>query len=358
MRQIKILYIVPRPNVGGLQTTLRNRIQALQPLGIQTEVVFFGEGDGEYIFKGIPYDYIKNETEFKRKIEGNDFQYISFIYSLDYLKHVPDSYKGKIIYEVRGWNPSIANFIKEIDNSQKVDAVLCIAQYLKKLVYQNLKGNVPVYVDGNTIAPMFHYIKPASRTWKGCPKPQKGHKIIGFVGRVQGEKNWIEFARICRRLSRKIEIELWIICNPNTSKDLTKMLNVCKRMGLEKRVKVIPHAPNHYMPEVYSAIRSSGGCILSTSKREGLGNHILEPLACGLPVVSSNVPGKNEVIKHRYNGMLYKLGEINRAVRYVTTVIENQGLRNKMEDNGLRKIRSEFNPERYARRYMELLSRI
>jgi glycosyltransferase involved in cell wall biosynthesis len=355
---MKIVYLVPRPNVGGLQTTLRNRIHALQAFNIHAEVFFFGRGDGEYIFKNIPYFFIKSKSEFRDKIERGNYDYISFIYSLEYLCEVPNSFVGKIIYEIRGWNGEIANYIKGINRSHKVDGVLCIAKYLKQLVYRNLKIKVPVYVDGNTVHSMFQYMNPQSRVWGKIPTPRSGHKVIGFVGRVQKSKNWYEFMRICKILSKFVDIEMWIICNPNTSKDLATLLDVSSQWGLKRRVRVIPLVPNQFMPEVYSAIKDSRGCILSTSRREGLGNHILEPMACSLPVVSTNVPGKNEIISHRYNGMLYKLGEINRAVRYVKSIIEDQELRVKIEKNGLRTIRRQYNPQKYASRYLDILSKI
>lgn len=355
---MNILYLVPKPNVGGLQTTLRSRIAALEKYGVQAEVVFFDHGEGEYIFKNVQHSFVESPADFKDKIMSKNYDYLSFIYSPEYLKHVPESFSGKIIYEVRGWNQTIAQYVTDIDKFGKVDGVICIAKYLKTTVQQHLTKEIPVFVDGNTVHPMFHYVRSKNRRWTDCPVPRKGHKIIAYIGRVESSKNWPEFVRICAKLRKTNKIEPWIICNRGTTRGLPKLFRKCERKGLKGIAKVIVHVPNHYMPELYSVIKRSGGCILSTSMREGLGNHILEPMACGLPVVSSNVPGKNEIIRHRHNGMLYKLGNTNLAARYVREVITNNELRNKLKINALENIHREYSQEGYVKRYLNILSQI
>lgn len=355
---MNILYLVPRPNVGGLQTTLRNRIYALEKFGVQAEVVFFDHGEGEYIFKNIQHGFIESIAEFKQKLKSKNYDVLSFIYSPEYLPHVPESFAGKVIYEVRGWNETIARYVRDLDKYGEVNGILCIAKYLKAIVKQHLRKEIPVFVDGNTVHPMFHYIRSTHRTWKDCPVPRKGHKVIAYVGRVERSKNWREFVRICAKLRKTNKIEPWIICNRGTTRELPKLFNKCARKGLKDITKVIVHVPNHHMPEVYSVIKSSGGCILSTSTREGLGNHILEPMACGLPVVSSNVPGKNEIIRHRRNGMLYELGNTDLATRYVKEVICNKELRNKLKINALGIISKKYSQGRYVKGYLKILSMI
>ena len=355
---MKILYLAPRPHVGGLQTTLRSRINALAARGIAAEVFFFGPGDGLYLFAHIPHRIISGPAEFRKAIRAGRYDYISFIYSLDYLPHVPASFTGKIVYELRGWNDNIARAVEQITPTSRVSAIVCIARYLEPIVKQHLKCAVPVYVDGNAVDPQFRFVPPGERIWSAAPRPRRKRCVIAFVGRVESTKNWRECVDICRLAARSVNLELWIVCNPNTSRHLSRMLAACAAAGLEKRTRVVPHVPNHLMPELYATIKSSGGCMLSTSLREGLGNHILEPMACGLPIVSSNVPGKNEIITHRHNGMLYTLGDTARAARYVSEVIGNQTLRLKLARRGLAHIRKYYNPSRYVDRYLRILGKL
>jgi glycosyltransferase involved in cell wall biosynthesis len=356
---MRILFLVPKANVGGLQTTLRNRINALQKRDIYAEVVFFSDkGDGEYIFKDIPYSFVYNKTDFQNKISRGNFNFLSYIYSLNYIQHIPKTFNGKIIYEVRGWSNRVKKTIGQIDHIRSINAVICIAKYLKPLCKNNIRRKIPIFVDGNTVDPMFRFIKPDERKWEDCPYPSEGRKVIGFIGRVEESKNWREFVEICENVSQHEKIEMWFICNPNTSIDLEKLQLLVRSKKLDHITKVIPHVPNHFMPEVYSVIKTSGGCILSTSFREGLGNGILEPMACGLPVISSNVPGKNEVIDHTVNGMLYKLGNIEEAVQWVLKSLQDMEFRHRINLHAIKKIKKHFNQEVYVNRYLRILSRL
>ncbi len=356
---MKILFIIPRPNVGGLQTSSRSRINALRSKGIEAEVLFFSQGDGAYIFKDIPHFYVNNANQFKLIVSENNYDFISFIYSLKYINDLPEDFEGKVLYEVRGWSSSVIQGLNQALKSQSVDAVICIAKYLESRVKAKVKDKIPIFVDGNTVDPMFNSLRSTTSTkWTDCPKPLGKRKIIAFIGRVDNSKNWKEFVNICYFISLNYKIELWFICNPNNSKCLNQMLIKTTKLNLHTITRVISNVHNDKMPTVYSVINASGGYVLSTSLREGLGNGILEPMACGCPVVSSNVPGKNEIITHNYNGLLYETGNIKEAVKYIKCLMFNKKKRIKIIKNALKTIKSEYAQEKYVFRYLDILSKI
>ncbi|MFC4807983.1 glycosyltransferase family 4 protein [Paenibacillus sp. GCM10023250] len=355
---MRILYVAPSSRVGGLQTTLRNRIRALRAHGIHAEVVFLDKSEGEYIFKEIVHYYVRTPAEFHMQIQIGNYDVISFIYALHFLSCVPKTYTGKVLYEVRGWNREIAGTLKTIGRHRKVHAVMCIAKYLKPLVQAQLTANVQVLVEGNAVDPMFHLIKPEERKWKDCPKPGKGRKVIAFAARMERSKNWLEFVHICARLNAIDNIEPWFICNPTNRDELALVQHECKRIGLLGISRFMYNVPNHFMPEVFTEVQLSGGVILSPSIREGLGNHILEPLAVGVPIISTDVPGKNEIITHGRNGLLYKPGHIADAVEHVSRVMKEEKLRNTLIANGLVAIRQEYSPAVYVKRYLQLLAQL
>lgn len=356
---MKILYVSWKSSAGGLATTLRSRILALRAAGIQADLLFVQKGDGEYLFDKISYRYVRSKEHFREIVKRGNYDFISFIFTTEYIPYVPRSFKGKILFEVRGWSNYVKEQMRRIGQDGKVDAVLCIAKYLVPLCKKELKKPIPIYVDSNTVHPMFRFVPPAERTSELVPKPQSGAKAIGFVGRIDKTKNWREFVKICTRVAETENIEMWFMFHPNSSRDYNELVKVCSSGPLKHKTRMVGFVPNHVMPEIYSAIKSSGGCLLTASVMEGLGNSVLEPMACGLPVVSSDIPGKNEVItRGRENGSLYPLGDIQKGAAMVKKMLNNTEWRRKVIKNGIKTINKHFRDSGYVSRYLAILAKI
>jgi len=73
-------------------------------------------------------------------------------------------------------------------------------------------------------------------------------------------------------------------------------------LGVESRVHFLGRVPHDRLKELYSA---ADAMILSSS-REGWANVLLESMACGTPVIASDVWGTKEVVTSQAGGVLMK----------------------------------------------------
>ena len=73
-------------------------------------------------------------------------------------------------------------------------------------------------------------------------------------------------------------------------------------LGVAERVKFIGSLPPERMTELYNA----GDALILASSREGWANVLLESMACGTPVVASNVWGTPEVVTSLAAGVLMR----------------------------------------------------
>lgn len=73
-------------------------------------------------------------------------------------------------------------------------------------------------------------------------------------------------------------------------------------LGVDDRVRIVPELPQNEIVRYYQ----SADVLVLASSREGLPNVILEALACGMPVVATNVGGVSEVIQSHTQGVLVK----------------------------------------------------
>ena len=78
--------------------------------------------------------------------------------------------------------------------------------------------------------------------------------------------------------------------------------------------------PNLPQEEVFQAMQESDALLLS-SVEEGLANVVLEAMAIGLPVVSSNCGGMSEVIQEGVNGFLFEVRDPTHLAAQVENLI-------------------------------------
>lgn len=97
-------------------------------------------------------------------------------------------------------------------------------------------------------------------------------------------------------LKNGIELDLTIFGSGNTDLLQTKIqeLNNTKYLGV---------ADNDYLPYIFNDF----DVLVFPTKRESLGLIGLEALACGIPVIASDIPSINSYIIHNFNGLLFEL---------------------------------------------------
>ena len=66
------------------------------------------------------------------------------------------------------------------------------------------------------------------------------------------------------------------------------------------------------------------------SYSEGTPNVIKEAMACGIPVIATNVSGNPELIKHNKTGLLFEPGDVNTLAKLLHFAVDNQGMMKEM----------------------------
>lgn len=90
------------------------------------------------------------------------------------------------------------------------------------------------------------------------------------------------------------------------------------------------------------------------SATEGLSNALLEAMACGLAVISTDVGGAPDVIRHRTSGWLVSPDDPAELLSAVLHLLEAPELRNNLGSNGRQRIARDYALPVTARRLREL----
>ncbi len=120
------------------------------------------------------------------------------------------------------------------------------------------------------------------------------------------------YARVRSRLRQKL-----VFCgaNPNVRKELKER---CRRLGIEERVVVLDYLSDDVLTGLYGA----ADLYVDISCYEGFGLQACEAMACGIPVIASNIPAFIEVL-----GSAAKLVPVEDAgalAAAMTDILENQ----------------------------------
>lgn len=124
-----------------------------------------------------------------------------------------------------------------------------------------------------------------------CPKPDDDHssRRICFVGRLDEQKN--PFALL--EAIKGLDVELVIVGNGPLGEPLRMEVDT---NGLP--VRFLGNVPHSRLPQVLN----SAALFVLPSHYEGHPKALLEAMACGLPVIGTDVPGIRELIVHDGSG--------------------------------------------------------
>ncbi len=177
------------------------------------------------------------------------------------------------------------------------------SSYFKKIVVdRNLAPieNVFVSPSGGIDENIFNCVRSESKN--GCIH-------IGFVGRLEELKGVKEFLEAYKILKSMQEVKATII-GYGPLNDVVK-----EEAEQDKKLEVIYGIPQTELPKYY---RSFDLFIFPSKRRsESLGLVGIEAMACGTPIIGSEIGGIASYVKHKKNGYLARLDNlVNDIVEY------------------------------------------
>ncbi|CAN7407945.1 glycosyltransferase [Bosea sp. LjRoot9] len=128
-----------------------------------------------------------------------------------------------------------------------------------------------------------------------------GDILLGFVGRLSGEKRPDKFLDVVSRLSGALPIRAIMVG------DGEELPQLQKRIATENLpVRIIAKLDRSNLPRLYGAL----DILVMTSSIEGMPLVMLEALACGTPVASTRVGDVERIIRDGENGFLASVDHV------------------------------------------------
>jgi glycosyltransferase involved in cell wall biosynthesis len=177
-------------------------------------------------------------------------------------------------------------------------------------------------------------IRPTLREELGIPQDSL---VLGYVGRIMPEKDLDTWLRAAAVVGRQYpEAQFVLVGEGRDASTLDQLQRLATDLGIAERV----HFPGYRarLLPVYAAF----DLFVLTSRREGLPNSILEAMAMGLPVVTTDVAGTKELVLHEQTGYILPQGDVTGLAQAMATLTGSAQLRQAMGLAGRKRVEHEF----------------
>lgn len=246
-------------------------------------------------------------------------------------QHYIKNTNSKIIDVLKFQNEDISGKIKILKNIQikvckTADKVIVPSQFLAKLVsiWGISQEKINVIYNGTDFKPL-------------KIDKEKARKIIGIPGTIilscgrlvpwKGFKMLIKLMPEILKLNQFIRL---IIVGDGPEKE--KLERIKNNLGLNNKVYLVGKKSQEEL-KIYLA---SADLFVLNAAYEGFSHQILEAMASGLPVITTNVGGNPEIIEQGENGFMVSYNDELNLFEAIKTIFEYQDIRDKFIENGIK----------------------
>ncbi len=155
--------------------------------------------------------------------------------------------------------------------------------------------------------------------------------IVGFAGRLIPRKGWKEFLEMAKILKDQNPKMRFLLAGDGSDKE--PMLQLSKELGLQEELRYLGYVDN--MLEFYAAL----DCFCMPSHFEGLPMSQLEVMALGVPLITTNGPGMDEVPRDQIDALFCQLYKPEDMAKKVSTLAGDSQLAENLVQNSLKRVK-------------------
>lgn len=337
---MKILLAYQWCQVGGVESFMVNLAQSLRAQGHECELFFFERGPMERLLPRDLVTHFGDLTDCLKLVRSAKFDIV----------HANSSDWRIGIAAVRMFGVKLVitahGMVVPGWNSTNCEGFACVSRWQAE--EQKLFTDLPIHV-------VFNGIDTSEFTPStSLEVTQSQNPIVAWVGRATDtvHKKIEKLAAIASAL-KQAGIRIWI-ADPYGPEEVEKVMpDVAKSLRLAAEFWDL--VPKENLADFFRQVAASGGCVLSTSLREGLPMALIEAQACGCPVIGTNVIGVNEVVDPNHGGVLYPfdLEPEALAALVIETLTDHQGMQERRELCA-RFAHETFSLKRMVREYLDI----
>jgi glycosyltransferase involved in cell wall biosynthesis len=176
----------------------------------------------------------------------------------------------------------------------------------------------------------------------------KNSKVIISVGRLTEQKRFDLLLKAFSLVRRESEdARLILLGKGHLKKDLQKLT---KELNINNWVDFVGFKANPY------AWMAKADIFVLSSDREGFPVVLIEAMACGVPIISTDcLTGPNELITNNKNGLLIPTGNEDTLAKTILNLLKDEKLRKEFSENGKHRAK-DFDIKKVTPKFEELFN--
>jgi N-acetyl-alpha-D-glucosaminyl L-malate synthase BshA len=228
------------------------------------------------------------------------------------------------------------------------DAVTTVSASLRDDTKRDMPVKSGIHVVPNFLDCDFHRRAPDPVLRARFAK--SGERLLIHISNLRPVKQVDAVVRVFARVREQMAVRLLIV---GEGPELGKAEQLVRQLGVEPFVEMIGEAQD------VVGLLSISDLFLLPSLQESFGLSALEAMACGVPVVASNVGGLPEVVEDGVTGFLHPPQDTEAMAASVVRLLADEGLHGRVAAAAVRMALERFSANRivpmYERLYAETL---
>ena len=335
---MRLLFTYPFCSLGGVESVFIHRAKGLSQLGHDVRVLFTTDVGGADAFtrSGVQTWIAEDKSDICARVKT---------FAPDAILHTDNPGLIESLSELM--YPSILEVhTTYIDNLRylntlpldRLAGVICPSEQQRRWLIQRYPSldKVPTRVVHNPISEKF---------LQNCSTATPKRPIVGWVGRLDDQKNWLGFVNLAERIAQaRPNAQFWLVGGLMAHRDTkSQFVDRILSSALAERFCWLPAVPYDLMPRIYAAIGRSGGCVVSTSVNESFGMVAIEALAQSCACVLPAVGGFVDIAVGPLAQLLYQPGARNTAAdAVVQRLLDSEQLRTEICHFGRNMVQERF----------------
>jgi glycosyltransferase involved in cell wall biosynthesis len=339
---MKVLHVINNLSPAGAETLVSLLAPAMKRRGVDAEIATIYKYDNRTLHERLVSQGVRvHSLDFKRRYDVKILGAIrklthSNAYDVVHANLFPTLYwvalarprAGKLIVTEhntfnRRMNRSLLKPVEQVIYG-RYESIVCVGHNVHRALSAWLPGLCPrmqMIYNGIDLE-RFTVAQAAHRKSLDIPKTAAVAAMVARFYSPKDHKTVIDAARFVP--------DLHVLFIGDGEKRLLMQEHALK-LGLDKRIHFLG-----YRSDVASLLKLCDVYVHS-SYNEGIPLSVAEAMACGIPVIASDVNGLNEIVEDKKSGLLFKCADAGDLAEKIRLVLQDTGMKTKLKAGALKR---------------------